>query len=490
MTFKFTFFLLCSCLLLSLFSPRTRSFGDEKPEITRLSPAGAKVGGTVSVTGVGSFKSWPVSIWSSSQETKWKCLEKAGEFEVTVHADAKPAITWVRFYNEDGVTPPKPFLISHKKSIRESEPNDRISQLKESIASDTEVFGLLEKNGDIDHYRLELMRGETIGAVLDASRYLKSPLDAHLQLLDGRGFVLTENLDHYGLDPAIEFKVPKDGSYYLRVFGFPEQPDSTISFRGGAEYAYRLRWNVGPLELDTLPVVGQSWTAPSIPATQATSIAEATVVTTLDPQFGIFLPANLTHFFKLPEAHGKILHLRIFSQSIGSQLDPTLTIMDKDGKQQTFQDDNGTNRDPEIRWLVPKEGEYWASVNDFHKHDNNTSPYCFKVDIIEPSIIPSITNDVLAAKIGKEFDVSIKVERLANWTGELELITSGLPQGSTLKPNKFSITKEAPKSLEVKIIVPTAFDGVLPIEIQPGDREVPVKIAGPSQAGTWLHVSP
>lgn len=490
MIFKFAIFLLCNCLAIRVFSLSTRSFGAEKPEVTRLSPAGAKVGGTASVTGVGSFKSWPVSIWSSTQDTEWKCLEKAGEFEVRVHADAKPAITWVRFYNEIGVTPPKPFLISSKNTIRESEPNDRISQIQEVIAPDTEVFGLLEKNGDIDHFRLELKQGETIGAMLDASRYLKSPLDAHLQLLDSRGFVLTENLDYYGLDPAIEYKIPKDGNYYLRVFGFPEQPDSTISFRGGAEYAYRLRWSIGPLELDTLPVVGQHWTAPATPFTQATSIQEASVVSTLDPQFGIFPSATLTHFFKLPSANGKLLHLRVLSQSIGSDLDPTLTIVDKEGKQQSFQDDNGTNRDPEIRWLVPKEGEYWASINDFHKRGNNTSPYWFKVDVLEPGLVPSTTTDVFDAKINKEFEVRIQVERLANWTGELELITKGLPDGSTLKPDKFTITKDGPKSLEAKMVVPATFDGVLPIEIKLGDRESTIKIAGPSPVGAWLHVSP
>jgi hypothetical protein len=180
----------------------------------------------------------------------------------------------------------------------------------------------------------------------------------------------------------------------------------------------------------------------------------------------------------------------VLSQSIGSDLDPTLTIVDKDGKQQSFQDDAGTNRDPDIRWVVPKEGEYWANINDFHKRGNNASPYWFKLDVLEPGIAPSITNDLLDAKTSKEFDVSIKIERLANWTGELELITTGLPEGSTLKPNKFTVTKDAPKSLEVKLVVPKAFDGVLPIEIKLGDREAPIKIAGPSPAGTWLHVSP
>ena len=141
--------------LVSTFSAG-RCFSAEKPEITRFTPASTKVGGTELISCVGSFKSWPVSIWSSSQDVQWKCLEKAGEFEVTVRANAKPAITWVRFYNEAGATPPKPFLISNKKPFRESEPNDRITQVKESVAPDTEVFGVLEKNGDIDHYRLDL----------------------------------------------------------------------------------------------------------------------------------------------------------------------------------------------------------------------------------------------------------------------------------------------------------------------------------------------
>lgn len=314
-------FYLCSCCIVTFYSIlfyTAHCFAADKPEITRFSPGGVKVGGTESVACVGSFKSWPVSIWSSNPAVQWKCNEKAGEFEVAVQGDEKPAISWVRFYNAAGVTPPKPFLISNKKPIRESEPNDRILQISESVSDEIEVFGVLEKNGDTDLFRVDAKQGETISAVVDATRYLKSPLDAHLQLLDHRGFVLFENLDHYGLDPAIEYKIPKDGQYYLRVFGFPEQPDSTISFRGGPEYVYRLRWNKGPLELDSLPVVNEQWAVPLQLASPAIAIEDAMPVAASTPIFATFRSEQPSHYFKLPSVPGKLLQLRVLSQSIGS----------------------------------------------------------------------------------------------------------------------------------------------------------------------------
>lgn len=486
----FSLYVCCIAAFYSIFFATVHCYAADKPEITRFNPGGAKVGCTESIACVGSFKSWPVAIWCSNPAVQWKCNEKAGEFEVTVQGDAKPAISWVRFYNAAGVTPPKPFLISNKKPIRETEPNDRILQISECVSDETEVFGVLEKNGDTDLFRVDAKQGETISAVVDATRYLKSPLDAHLQLLDHRGFVLFENLDYYGLDPAIEYKIPKDGQYYLRVFGFPEQPDSTISFRGGPEYVYRLRWNKGPLELDSLPIVNEQWIVPSQLASPAIAIEDATSVAASTPIFATFRSEQPSHYFKLPSVPGKLLQLRVLSQSIGSPLDPTLTIVDKNGKQQSFKDDEGTNRDPDVRWMYPKEGEYWAVVSDFHKRANDSGTYCFHVEVLEPGIVGTVSMDVIEAKVQQEFTVSIKLERLANWTGELEILTKRLPDGSTLKQNKFTVSKDEPKNLELKIVVPVAFDGPLPIALKLGDRETSVPLTSQSPAGSWLHVSP
>src|SRR5690606_25352663 len=58
---------------------------------------------------------------------------------------------------------------------------------------------------------------------------------------DERGFVLTENIDHVGLDPYLEFAAPREGKYIVRLFGFPAEPNSTVAFSGGSDWIYRLR---------------------------------------------------------------------------------------------------------------------------------------------------------------------------------------------------------------------------------------------------------
>jgi hypothetical protein len=87
--------------------------------------------------------------------------------------------------------------------------------------------------GDVNYYCFGGGAGQTIAADIDANQ-IGSPLDPVLTLFDSDGTtVLIENDDYYSLDSYLEYPLPHDGTFYLRVrdYGTPH---------GGPDYFYSI----------------------------------------------------------------------------------------------------------------------------------------------------------------------------------------------------------------------------------------------------------
>jgi hypothetical protein len=71
--------------------------------------------------------------------------------------------------------------------------------------------------GDVDYYAFSGNAGDSIVADIDA-QVLGSLLDSYLYLYDTDGVTeLTHNDDYDGYDSHIEYVLPADGTYYLKV---------------------------------------------------------------------------------------------------------------------------------------------------------------------------------------------------------------------------------------------------------------------------------
>lgn len=467
------------------------SLGAEKPQWTRLIPSGGTTGGTTPIEATGTFSSWPVQIWCSHPAVHWKCLEKAGAFEVAVDAGTPDQVVWVRLYNEAGATPARPFYVSSRGTKIEKEPNDRIQQSTDELLPSEVAYGLLEKNGDVDHFRITLRAGEPFSASIDATRSLRSPLDAHLQLLDSRGFVLTENLDRFGYDPGIGYVPKQDGTYYLRVFGFPVEPDSTISFRGGADWCYRLQWQHTPLSLETYSPAGVLL-PPVAPESAAPESKESAAAVSLPYDTQRTIQKNKeTHFYRIQDMSGKSLDIRLLAQEIGSTLDATLSILNKEGKQVASQDDDKTNRDPKLVWQVPDDNEYWVTVSDFHKLGGEDRGYRLQIRERPVGLIATAASELKESKANEEFEWTLNLERVNNWIGEVEVVGVGLPADAVLNNTRFTVTKDGPKTHAIKVKLPTAWQGPFELQLKLAGIEAPVRVTGPNQAGVWIsNVAP
>ncbi|MCU0712403.1 MAG: PPC domain-containing protein [Pirellula sp.] len=473
-----------------------RGIANEPPQISRIEPNSLATGQLAEVRVVGPFKSWPVQIWSSSPDVSWSCQKEPGVFQVAVNNATPLKETWLRLFHASGTSPAKRLLIASQPALIENEPNDRFTKAND-IEAESIVSAALEKNVDVDCFRVSLNEGDLFSAVVDSHRY-GSPADANLQLLDEKGFVLKESIDHFGLDPALSFAITRSGIYYVRVFAFPAEPDSTISFRGGADWWYRLRCMKGPLPLEippardaTLAQCTQQDAKPGLNPESAPNLnLQEKVFQTIessDDHSG--KPTSQKHYFKLPKAPGTQIQIEITAQSMGSNLDPTLAILDSNGKQLAYQDDAGNDRDISLVWSIPDDKDYYAVLADFHRRGGKQNSYWLALTQVQPYVIVASTSDAYTTKINEEIEIGLKLEKPAEWSGDLELINTDPSLEIVFASNPIKIEKGT-KDASVKLKVTKAYAGVLPIEWKQKESNTALPLSGPHSKNvpSWLTV--
>ena len=235
---------ICCCLLFPV------ELSAASPTLSHLFPAGGQRGAKAVVTCTGKFE-WPVKVFAPGVDVT--AGSESGKLEISVPADLAADRVWVRLYNVEGASALVPFLIGQLSEVAEQEPNNTI--LKAQVLGDTNVTinGALAA-ADVDGFAVRLEAGQTLVAALDANTRLGSPMDAILQVVSPNGIILAENHDDLGLDPRLAYTATAAGTVVVRVFAFPAAPDTTIAFRGGDNFVYRLTLTTGPFVTHTVPL--------------------------------------------------------------------------------------------------------------------------------------------------------------------------------------------------------------------------------------------
>lgn len=220
------------------------------PTLSHVFPPGGQRGTTVAVKLDGKFD-WPVNVWSPGVDVA--AGEESGQLKIAIPADLAADRVWLRLHNAEGASNLVPFLIGSLKETVEAEPNNAPRKAQALDESSVTINGKLEK-ADVDGFLVPLTAGQTLVAAVDANTRLGSPMDAILQVASPDGTVLAENHDAVGLDPRLVFTASKSGPHLVRLFAFPATPDSTIAFRGGSDYLYRLTLTTGPFVSHAIPL--------------------------------------------------------------------------------------------------------------------------------------------------------------------------------------------------------------------------------------------
>ncbi|WP_296461716.1 PPC domain-containing protein [Rubinisphaera sp.] len=445
----------------------------QAPTVTGLFPTGGQSGTKSVIKLQGKPGSLPLSIWVADDDLLQAELnETATELTVKIAEDAAPQLTWIRFYNASGSSELIPFIIGALPQIEEKEPNQSISEAHLIENLPQVVDGVLSKSGEIDTFAVTLNASETFIASLDAHQILGSPMDGVLQLLDHRGFVIAQNDDDHGFDPLVNFTVPEKGTYYVRLFGFPSTPNSTINYAGGADFRYRLTltnqafatyqvpvkniqttvnktvgWNLDklnskPVELICPPVESNGKQPLSCPETFPATLSLPASV------FGVIDRSDARPHYQASLKKGAKVRLQVLSQSLGSFLDPVLTINDSSGKLiKEFDDIAKTNFDIDTAWTAPLDETYSFFISDRYQSFSPRHYYQFRIEDDEPRFRLSLSENHFSLTPGKPLEINITVERLGGFELSIAFLVAGLPENITYE----SIPSEHKQSTEKKV---------------------------------------
>jgi len=455
--------------VLSSFAPA------EMPSITAISPAGGQRGQTVEVTIQGKLGTPPLSFWSNRPELTATFPDKPDKtFSLTIPASAEPGVAFLRVTNAEGASSLRPFIIGLFPEENETEPNESISQAQSITSLPVIQNGVLNKSGDVDTYSLSLQKGQTLVAEMTANRILGSPMDAVMQIVSAEGFVVAQNDDDRGNDPLIAFEVPESGTYFLRTFGFPSTPNSTIRFSGGADWIYRLSITTGPFvdHIQPLAVTQDvkttaqaiGWNLPDTPLVitaqsevgvvqylmnESANPVPLEVVTnpvliepnseTLISQIpvtisGQILSAGEIDSFRIEGKKGSSLVLRADARSLGSQLDPVLRLTDMDGKQLAEVDDKaGEKYDSEVTYTPKVDGPLAVEICDRFEHGSERHFYRLSIKPPETAgYTLGLAQDHYELKAdGKPLEIPIIINRDKGFNDAIEVTIEGLPEGAT-----------------------------------------------------------
>jgi hypothetical protein len=471
------------------------------PAVTYLFPAGAQQGKSVEVNAGGNFERWPVKCWVSGKGVDVQPGKDKGRLNISVAANTVPGLYWVRLYDEQGSAALRPFLVGGFPEVVEQEPNDDPKKPQFIDNLPVVVNGRLNPSGDVDVFAVKLRKGEILVASLEGHTLLRSPMDAVLQVLSEKGFVLEQNNDYHGLDPQIVFTSPMDGTYLVRTYAFPAEPDASIRFAGGENYVYRLTlttsgfvdhtWPLAVARAGPHDVLLQGWNIPL--AAQKLRVQPVDDVDRLlltpgkagglvslrfephpcilevepnDPKRpqAVDFPCTITgrigkpnevDAFRFSAKKGQQLLFEVESRSLGYPLDAVLKLTDEAGKQLAMVDDPPGNRegarDPELQFVVPQDGKYTVELRDLHGEGGFRFVYRLRIILAAPDFGLAVAADHFEVSPEKPLDIPITVDRRNGFNRDVSISMEGLPEGLEVASLKSTASGAPGKMVTVRL---------------------------------------
>jgi hypothetical protein len=391
------------CLLALLFILSARA---EAPELKAIHPIGGGRGTTNTYTLAGKFDPWPPKFWSEPAGLILKTDTNKNKVTIEIPADCAPGPRLVRVYNDEGVTDPEFFAVGKDSELAEKEPNSRLIEAQEAKLP-TVINGRLDKNDDVDSYKIDLKAGEWLDASLEAYM-LMSKVDGVLRLVTTNGVQLAWNHDYETFDPHLWWRAPSNQAVVVQVFGFAYPANSDIRLTGGDEAYYRLHLSSAP---------PPEW---------------------IESQSATNLPLEVTGTISKPGEEDKIpfvgkkdqyVEARVEAATIGSPFDPWLKIVDSEGKQIAKQDDSNGTPDPRLEWKCTQHTNFLFVVGSTLNRGATNFHYRLKAAIATPDYSATWGANSLVMTADSTNTVKINFKRLRDHTNDVAAQFHSLPSG-------------------------------------------------------------
>lgn len=473
------------------------AIAQDPPSVDYLFPSGGQRGTSFEMVAGGKFPKWPVEVWCPDPQIQVEPQSEQRKFKVTVGEDAIPGSHWIRFLSPGGVSELKPLLVSTLSEMAEKEPNQSPDE-SQSIQLPCVINGQLAKSGDLDSYRVELSRGDTIVIDLLARRLLGSPMDAVVQVCSDMGFVLQQIDDAVGPDPRVIFRAPETGEYLIRIFAFPEVANSTIGFSGAANYVYRMTVTDGPFAEFVMPLsvdsrasmqtfqafsngslhdrevqfdmaAGDHWAtlsgsdwngewieAPVVPA-------EPIVVESDSGQVTCDIPSAISSVlddkvperrFRIEATKGTLYRFAVTARELGSPLDAVLELYDVNGKLIKMVDDVSRRPDPLLEWKATATDIFELKVSDLHRRHGDHFRFLLTIAESEPDFDLTCDIQSIRGEVGSTVDIEVSLLRSGGLASPLTFGALMGEQHLKVEPAKIEKFTKNPEKVTLKLTLP------------------------------------
>ncbi len=330
-------------LTVMLSQPATNLFAQSvclpAPRLLTTMPMGGRAGTDVEITIGGEFlEDTGELLFSDPRITAVQKLDAQGKpapnlYVVKIAADCPAGVYDAYVMTRLGISSARVFSVGNLAETTRTEPNSTLATAK-SLEVNSICNAVMTPRG-VDHYAFEAKQGQRI--IVDcATRGIDSKLDAVLIVADAQGRDLV--VERRG--GALDFSVPKDGRYVIKVH--------ELTFKGGAEQFYRLALQELPKDApivrmpSTRPVNSFSW-PPSGLALQAAVMehepnngpAQAQKITLPCDISGSFFPAADVDLFEFEAKKGDEWWIEVASERFALPTDPALLVQHVAGDQTT-----------------------------------------------------------------------------------------------------------------------------------------------------------
>lgn len=403
-----------------------------------------------------------------------------------VAIDADAALGWrrLRVSNSQGVSNWLDFVVGDLPEVIEDEIDGAPIPVKVQVP--VTINGRVFPREDIDVWGFEAKQGTTYCCEVMSSR-LGYPLDSHLVVVDPRGNVVADSLDHFGKDSFLRFTASETGMFQVRIHD--------EEFGGLQHYVYRLTITDGPYAESIFPLGGQLGTTVNFRLT-GQNLAESEVKQQLPqeaagnrqaiwseelPQLGgiakrvavemspfaerveteVGDPNNIlstdgpvawptvlngridrpgdVDAWRFEARKGDAIDIEVHAAALGSLVDSVITLHDAAGKELMANDDQERGQtDSKLTLRAPEDGVYELRIKDqFPNRGGDDFGYriWMRTDQGEPDFELQLANELVHVPRAGDAKLKVKAIRKHGMKGAITIDVAGLPDDVTVAGN-------------------------------------------------------
>jgi len=469
------------------------------PQLTSMQPYGFQRGTEVVAKFGGARLGDAQSLLLYRPGIEVKELKPAGdnqiEVKLAIAANCPLGFHALRVRTASGISNLQTVSVGALPEVAEKEPNSEFTN-PQAIDLDCTVNGVIT-NEDVDYFVVQAKKGQRLSVELEGVRLGMPPgnntfFDPFVAVLDAKRFEMARSDDAALLqqDGLCSLVVPDDGAYVievressyrgsnlckyrLHVGQFPRptavfppggRPGETIEVRwigdAAGDFQTPIMIPTGGGSEDELFAQDEHGIAPSpnrIRVSELTNVLETEPNDARDTATSFQAPAALNGIidrpgdvdhFKFSAKKNQTYDVRVYARApFRSPLDSVLSISRANGAGVGSNDDSG-GPDSYLRFKAPADDDYVVVVRD--QLSDGAPDFVYRVEVtpVQPGLTLSLPERVQYVPItvsvprGNRTAVMVNAAR-ANFGGELELSTAGLPAGIDTGPVKMAANQSS-----------------------------------------------